>query len=245
MMERMRTLFDSHAANLAPADLAGPVPPVEAVLFDFANTIFRMIDAEEWLRRTGIDEPALVVTRLAEAARRPEVAAAQVGRDTDAEAHRRAMYAWFSAVDALRGHEKAAYDRMIADDSWVPYGDTEPVLRALFERGIPVGVVSDIAWDISAHLAHHGMAHLVDAYALSHEVGREKPDPQIFLKACADLGVDPRRTLMVGDNPARDGGAAVVGIRALILPAEHRTGERGLHQVLALVDAEFGQHLRG
>ena len=239
----MRTLFDTPTANQpADADLAAPVPRIEAVLFDFANTIFRMIDAEEWLRRVDADlgrpvgDPAGALAQLTAAALRPDIIAAQVGRDTDAGSHRRAMYAWFAEVDALRGHEEVAYDRMIADDSWIPYQDTEPLLRALYERGMPVGVVSDIAWDISAHLAHHEMADLVDAYALSHEVGREKPDPQIFLKACADLGVDPRRTLMVGDNPFRDGGAAAVGIRAFILPAEHRVTVRGLDQVLALID---------
>ncbi|SFF27642.1 HAD family hydrolase [Streptomyces mirabilis] len=67
---------------------------------------------------------------------------------------------------------------------------------------------------------------------ISYEQGREKPDPQLFLKACADPGADPRATLMVGDNPIRDGGAAACGLRAYILPAEHRTGERGLTDVL-------------
>ncbi|MFJ8717959.1 HAD hydrolase-like protein [Streptomyces violaceus] len=62
-----------------------------------------------------------------------------------------------------------------------------------------------------------------------------QPDPQLFLKACADLGADPRTTLMVGDNPVRDGDAAACGLRTYILPAEHRTGERGLADVLRLV----------
>ena len=47
----MRTLFDTPSTYaLDPAASAGPVPPVQAVLFDFANTIFHMIDAEQWLR---------------------------------------------------------------------------------------------------------------------------------------------------------------------------------------------------
>ncbi|HKS99417.1 MAG TPA: HAD-IA family hydrolase, partial [Rugosimonospora sp.] len=165
----------------------------------------------------------------------PEVVAEQAGRDTAAAAHRRAMCAWFAAVDFLRGYEDAAYRQVIAADAWLPYPDTGPVLRELAARGIPVGVVSDIGWDLRVHLAHHGLADLVGAVAMSYQVGREKPDPLIFLKACSDLGVDPRRTLMVGDSPARDGGAAAVGIRSFILPAEHRTGERGLRQVLSLL----------
>lgn len=255
----MHTLFDSPTANRPTAlDQAGPVPPVEAVLFDFANTIFRMIDVTEWLRRVALDadrgrrpEPGLprpsppiehrgydsaVVEALAAAYRLESVIAAQAGRDVDAVLHRRAMCAWFAEVELLRGIEDLAYDRMIAGDSWVPYPDTAPVLRELRERGIPFGVVSDIAWDVSVHFTAAGIADLPDAFVLSYQIGREKPDPQMFLKACADLGADPRRTLMVGDNPVRDGGATAVGIRAFILPAEHRTGERGLRQALALLD---------
>lgn len=238
----MRSLFDTPTFNFPPeSELAAPVPPIEAVLFDFANTIFHVLEMPEWLRRVAVDAgrpldaPDVVTASLADAYQLPDVQAAQVGRDTDQAAHRRGMYAWWSRVDFLRGIEELAYDRMIADDSWVPYPDTGPVLQELRARGIPVGVVSDIAWDIRRHVVAAGLGELIGAYALSFEVGREKPDPQLFLKACADLGCDPRRTLMVGDNPARDGGAAATGLRAFILAGEHRTGERGLRQVLSLV----------
>lgn len=246
----MRSLFDSPSAcQPTVEDLAAPVPPVEAVLFDFSNTLFHIVDLGDWLRRvarasgrpdalTGPGAVDAIATQLTQAYARPEVIALQAGRDTSADLHRRAMYGWFAAVDFLRGYEELAYRQMIADDAWVPYPDTEPLLRTLAARGVPVGIVSDIAWDLRRHLVHFGLADLVAAVAMSYDVGREKPDPVIFLKACSDLGIDPRRTLMVGDSPARDGGAAAVGIRALILPAEHRSGERGLHQVLSLVDAE-------
>ena len=57
----------------------------------------------------------------------------------------------------------------------------------------------------------------------------------MFTTACAALGVDPRATLMVGDNPGRDGGAVAVGCRAFVLPSEYRDGERGLNAVLSLL----------
>jgi HAD superfamily hydrolase (TIGR01509 family) len=237
----LRTLFDSPSAyDPAEEELLAPVPTVEAVLFDFSNTLFHIIDIPEWLRRVAAASDrsapgAAAEAQLTEAYARPDVLALQIGRDTAAHLHRRAMCGWFAAVDFLRGYEDLAYDVMIADDAWLPYPDTGPVLRALATRGVPVGVVSDIGWDLRAHLAYHGMADLVGAVALSYQVGREKPDPLIFLKACSDLGVDPRRTLMVGDSPTRDGGAVAVGMRAFILPAEHRTSERGLLQVLSLL----------
>ncbi|MET7425047.1 HAD family hydrolase [Dactylosporangium sp. NPDC005555] len=245
----MRTLFDTPSTyTLDAASSAGPVPPVQAVLFDFANTIFHMIDASRWLQliaadtgRAGeLDDPAALAAVLADlttAYQLPDVLAVQTGRDLSADRHRDAMLAWFAAVPFLRGHEPAAHARMIHTESWVPYQDTEAVLQGLQARGVRVGVVSDIAWDIRAHVRHFGLADLIDTYALSYEAGREKPDPELFRKACADLGADPRATLMVGDNPVRDGGASAAGLRCYILPAEHRTGDRGLAPVLDLVPA--------
>lgn len=242
-----RTLFETPSAyRPSDAEMAAPVPPVQAVLFDFSNTLFQMIDLETWLRRVGsaagrlavLDEPGAVAKiseQLRAAFRLPSVVALQEGRDLSSARHRRAMWGWWERVDFLRGVEEASYRELTAPDAWVPYPDTEPVLRALHQRGLRVGIVSDFAWDLRTHLAHHGLDTLIDTCVISYEQGREKPDPQLFLKACADLGADPRATLMVGDNPVRDGGAAACGLRTYILPAEHRTGERGLMDVRRLV----------
>jgi HAD superfamily hydrolase (TIGR01509 family) len=238
----VRALFDLPAAYRPSAeDRAAPVPPLEAVLCDFSNTLFRMIPTDEWLRRiaedTGraLDDPEDVLAALDAAAAEPEVVAAQEGRDLDADAHRRAMRAWFSRVGYLQGIEDAAQARVVAEDSWVPYPDTGPFLRTLAERGVPVGVVSDIGWDIRGHARAAGLEGLVGTWVLSCEEGREKPAPELFRTACARLGVDPRRTLMVGDNPRRDGGAAAAGLRVFVLAGEQRERERGLADVLALL----------
>jgi len=243
----IHALFETPSAyRPGDAEMASPVPPVQAVLFDFSNTIFQMIDLETWLRRVGaasgrlavLDEPGAVAEisgQLRAAFRLPSVVALQEGRDLSAAQHRRAMRGWWEQVDFLRGTEEAAYGELTAPDAWIPYPDTEPVLRALHERGLRTAVVSDFAWDLRTHLAHHGLDALIDSCVISYEQGREKPDPQLFLKACADLGTDPRATLMVGDNPVRDGGAAACGLRTYILPAEHRIGERGLTDVQRLV----------
>ncbi|HET6358895.1 HAD-IA family hydrolase [Streptomyces sp.] len=243
----IHTLFETPSAyRPSDAEMATPVPPVQAVLFDFSNTLFQMIDLERWLRRVGatsgrlavLDEPGAVAEisgQLRAAFRLPSVVALQEGRDLSSDQHRRAMRGWWEQVDFLRGAEEAAYRELTAPDAWVPYPDTGPVLRALRKRGLRVAIVSDFAWDLRIHLARHGLDALIDTCVISYEQGREKPDPHLFLKACAHLGADPRTTLMVGDNPVRDGGAAACGLRTYILPAEHRTGERGLADILRLV----------
>ncbi|WP_030159446.1 HAD family hydrolase [Glycomyces sp. NRRL B-16210] len=239
------SLFDSAAAyEVTEADQAGPVPPIEAVLFDFSNTIFKLIDVETWLRRiesaTGRElGPGLVektAEQLGEAYRVPEVAEAQIGRDESPTKHRIAMFEWFRRIDYLQGVEETAYELIAAPDAWVPYPDTEPLLRELRRRGIKTGIVSDFAWDVGVHMAHHGLDDLIDVRVHSFQFETEKPDPVLFRAACEQLDVDPRAALMVGDNPAKDGGAAASGLRAFILPGEARTGERGLAHVLGFLD---------
>ena len=238
----VRALFDLTAAyEPTEAERRDPVPAVAAVLFDFSNTLFHMIDARTWLARVAAAsgrelDADTVLADVARTAELPDVAAAQEGRDLSDEAHRRAMRAWFSRVPALAGAEDLAVDVLRAPEAWVPYPDTAEVLVELAARGVPVGVVSDIGWDIRPHARLAGLVDLVGSWTLSCEVGREKPDAAVFRAACTSLGVDPRATLMVGDNPARDGGAVAVGCRVFVLPAEHRLGERGLRAVLGLVD---------
>ena len=80
----MRSLFDTPTFNFPPEpELAAPVPPIEAVLFDFANTIFHVLPLPEWLRRVAVDagrpldDPDVVAASLADAYQLPEVQAAQ------------------------------------------------------------------------------------------------------------------------------------------------------------------------
>jgi len=94
-------------------------------------------------------------------------------------------------------------------------------------------VVSNIGFDIRPHFDAWGLTDLVGAFTLSYEVGRCKPDPAIFWRACGMLGVDPERALMVGDTPA-DAGAVRAGCAALVLPEAEAGQSNGLAAVLDL-----------
>ena len=55
---------------------------------------------------------------------------------------------------------------------------------------------------------------LLDAAVFADEAGARKPNPEPFLEACRQLGVDPAATLFVGDDLERDvQGAAAVGMK--------------------------------
>ncbi|HEY3688237.1 MAG TPA: HAD-IA family hydrolase [Streptosporangiaceae bacterium] len=216
--------------------------PVGAVLFDFSNTIFHSVDTVTWLcataHRVGTEMTEATARRLADelttAWSLPGVRAAQEGRDLSPERHEAAVVAWARAVPELAPMAQALSDELRAPRSWVPYDDTRPVIAALRAAGLPVGVVSNIGWDLRGYFPARGIE--VDTFALSCDLGVAKPDPRLFAYALDGLGADPRDVLMVGDTPDSDGAAAALGMRVLLLP---RGGElarmRGLDAVLRLV----------
>lgn len=226
--------------------------PVRAVLFDFSNTIFHTVDTVTWLRaaasRTGAVLDAATAERLAKelatAWSRPDVMAAQTGRDLSSERHAAATLAWVRAVPELAPLAEALNDELRDVRTWLPYDDTGPVIAALRAAGFPVGVVSNIGWDLRPYFPAYGIT--VDGFTLSCELGAEKPDRRLFDHACAQLGSDPRDTLMVGDTPVSDGAAAIVGMPVHLLP---RGGElardRGLDAVLRLAGVDGVTDRRG
>ncbi|MFI9024551.1 HAD family hydrolase [Streptomyces sp. NPDC053560] len=117
-----------------------------------------------------------------------------------------------------------------------PDADAEAALEALTRQGVALGVVSDVGWDLRATFTHHGLDRYFSVWVHSYEHSTEKPDPALFEYACRQLAVAPAETLMVGDHPAKDGGAAGSGLRSYVLPAGAAPGAvRGLDAVLRLV----------
>lgn len=198
-------------------------------MFDFSGTVFRIEPCADWLRgaldSAGVeaseDEIAYWAGRLERsgaqpggatpAGWQPDPAADWQRRDLSAELHRRAYTAQSRTSGLPWDIHDVLYDRHMAPAAWRPYPDAAEVLEALRARGVPVAVVSNIGWDLRPVFAAHGLADLVDAFVLSYEVGRQKPDPAIFLAACRELGLPPQDTLMVGDDRRADGGAAALG----------------------------------
>lgn len=168
----------------------------------------------------------------------PSLAELWATRDESAERHR-AAYTGLSRQVPLPhdGWHDALYARHMSPDAWHPYPDAREVLRALHERGVAVGVVSNIGWDLRPVFREHGLDPFVDAYVLSYEHGVQKPDPLLFRTACQAVGQDPARVLMVGDDRTADGGAAALGCAVHFvdhLPAADRPD--ALRPVLRLLD---------
>jgi HAD superfamily hydrolase (TIGR01509 family) len=221
------------------------------VLFDFHGTLAQVEDPVAWVLAAAaacgatLERPraTALADRLVMAGRAggplptrvpPHLAELWAERDLYAPSHRAAYVGLASTVDTgVDGLAEALYERLLTPVGWLPYTDTADTLRALREAGVPVAVVSNIGFDLRPHFDAWKLTDLVDAFVLSYEVGRCKPDPAIFLRACGMLGVDPERTLMVGDTPA-DAGAVRAGCAALVLPAAAAGQANGLAAALDL-----------
>jgi HAD superfamily hydrolase (TIGR01549 family) len=128
------------------------------------------------------------------------------------------------------------------------------VVRTLKRRGYRLALVADGPTGTFRNvLPVYGLWELFDAFAISAEVGVEKPDARMFHTALEALQISPAdhgRVLMVGNNLARDiKGANALGILSVWLdwaprrpkiPADasetpHYTIKEPL-QLLALID---------
>jgi HAD superfamily hydrolase (TIGR01509 family) len=219
------------------------VSRIEAVLFDWGDTLFESPHAPSVIleyagaRNIPMDRDAAeqMWRELWDAGKTSEEHAK--GRDLSPEAHRRVWLDLFSRANVrLPGIDRVLYDRVMDASTWRPYPDTEPTLRALRARHLRIGVVSNHAFDVRPFFNAHGLAHYVDAYTLSYEVGVAKPSPRMFTEALRALAVDPAHALMVGDDAVSDGGAAAAGVQVHILPSYAHGGPRGLERVVQIVD---------
>jgi HAD superfamily hydrolase (TIGR01509 family) len=227
--------------------------PPRAVLFDFHGTLVQVEDPITWVQEAArscgvtLDRPRATVLadRLVTAGRAggpppyrvpPHLAEVYADRDLLPQAHRAAYTGLIDGVAGeIDGLADALYERLLVAAGWVPYPDTVPTLEALRAASVPVAVISNIGFDIREICAELGFGDLVDEYVLSYEVGRCKPDPAIFLRACGLLGVEPEQARMVGDTPA-DAGAVGAGCQALIMPAPPPGAPSTLGSVLTLLD---------
>lgn len=219
--------------------------PIRAVLFDWGDTLFTSPDAAQVIveaaAERGVDvvyADALSLWREIWAAGKTPAELAK-GRDLSLELHREAWTSLFERADGVvPGIAPVLYERVLSQERWSPYPDTEVTLRALRERGVKIGIVSNVPRELATIFAAHGLDGFIDAFTQSYEVGAEKPDPRIFIAACERLGMDPSETLMVGDHAVADGGAVAAGLRFHHLEGEVPPGgARGLAEVLRLVDA--------
>jgi len=89
-----------------------------------------------------------------------------------------------------------------------------PLLHFLRQRGLKLGLISNVSSAHKSPVASFGLDALFDAMVFSCDEGRTKPDPELYRELCRRLTADPGAVLMVGDSLPNDVVApAALGMR--------------------------------
>jgi HAD superfamily hydrolase (TIGR01662 family) len=124
------------------------------------------------------------------------------------------------------------------------YPEVPDALRALYDAGLRIGLVSNSHRCLASFQTHFELQGLIAATVSSSEHGFMKPHPSIFRSALALMDVEPAEALMVGDSVRHDvEGALRVGMRAALVyrsdqphPRQGELAEKGVPVLRSLGD---------
>jgi HAD superfamily hydrolase (TIGR01509 family) len=138
-----------------------------------------------------------------------------------------------------RADYEAAYlaqDRSNRDDLPLLAGVQE-LMDALVEEGVAIGIASSStrSW-LDRHLTRLDLVGRLGAWIGSDMVGgRGKPHPDVYVRACADLGADPARSVALEDSAHGVAAAHAAGMAAVAVPSRIT-----VHQDLSAADLTVG-----
>ncbi len=102
--------------------------------------------------------------------------------------------------------------------SWALFDDVLSTLKALKERKLILGLLTNASKDMVSIHSEPGLEPYLDFVVTSEEAGGDKPQPPIFLMALERAGVNASEAVHVGDQYKIDiVGAKGVGINPLLL----------------------------
>ena len=203
--------------------LSSAFVPADAVVFDFYGTL--SVSATRAERRAGAGRVAASLGIPAEDLH-AAIAATFTERATGACGNLEQTMSWLAErcgytptrdqiVEAceLRRSTEGVYARALRPDA-------EPTVRALRNRGMKVGVLSDCTHELPEIWSSLPIAEYVDATVFSVHAGVRKPHPSLYATVTSQLDVPATRCLYVGDGGSGElTGAVKAGMTAFQLVA--------------------------
>jgi HAD superfamily hydrolase (TIGR01662 family) len=233
------------SAALDPAQLAG----VDALLLDAGNTVvFLDHDAVAALvaGKLRMADGAAITgpdVRIAEAQAKRRYEALLAAGGAHEDGWTLFFVALFGALGLSEAEARAVVPALRRSHDelnlWrrVPAGLPEALARAR-AAGVSVGVVSNSEGRLDALFAHVGLGDAFACVVDSAHEGVRKPDPEIFRRALARIGVPASRALYVGDLPSVDvDGARGAGLAAVLVdPFGHYRAYTDAPRVASVVE---------
>lgn len=218
-------------------------PAVDAVLFDYGNTLMTVERPDAALQRSY----ERIAQRLRDEGLRPP-APATLLRDVHdrvenefIEHQRSGALEEMDLVAAVRrAYSDLGMDvnehllddvQSVEQEAWWQGIHLEPqaisTLEALRAQGKRVGLCSNAPYRVRSlldQLAYVGLRQHLDSVTFSAQVGWRKPSARIFAAALRALGASAASTVMVGDSIRDDiAGARAAGLRSVLYTAHQST----------------------
>ncbi|KAI9256626.1 haloacid dehalogenase-like hydrolase domain-containing protein 3-like protein [Phascolomyces articulosus] len=116
------------------------------------------------------------------------------------------------------------YTRFMTADGYTTFPDVRKTLIQLRQRGFQMGVISNSDERVLEVIKSLELNQYFDFVLPSCVAGYEKPEVQIFEKACEITGVRPEQVLHVGDDVEKDYyGARNAGMHATLLKRSRKS----------------------
>jgi HAD superfamily hydrolase (TIGR01509 family) len=185
--------------------------PVEAVIFDMDGLL---LDTESLYRA------AMIASALGMGYEFPDDFCQSMVGTAETEIHvilQRRFGADFPVAELLQACELNMWQRLEAGVP-VKAGAVE-LVGDLATRGVPMAVATSTIRRIAEHhLRRVGLIEHFTAICTREDVARGKPNPDIFLKAAAALGVGVERCLVLEDSYHGIRGAHAAGAMPIMVP---------------------------
>lgn len=110
-------------------------------------------------------------------------------------------------------------------------------LDAAEKEGIGMGIgTAAIPFNVDFALDNLNIRHYFKSIVTAVDVATSKPNPEVFLKAAEELGVDPANCIVFEDAPKGVEAAANAGMKAVVLTTMHTADEfSGFDNILTFV----------
>jgi phosphoglycolate phosphatase len=124
---------------------------------------------------------------------------------------------WSAALEIVKG-AFTEVDRVMESTPAAMFPGCAESIASLAGAGIKLGIVSAATTSQVTKFAHYHKLQSYFQVLLGSDLQFAKPDPRLFQFACQELGVNPARTLMIGDSSwdmlmgSQGGAAGCIGI---------------------------------
>lgn len=143
--------------------------------------------------------------------------------DAPASVEERAMLA-----RAIHAKKNAYYAELVRDGAIPLRHGVMTLMRACHERDLIMGITTTTSRaNVDALLTVHLGARWRDWFAVvvcGEDVERKKPDPEVYVRAVAALGLSPQQALAIEDSPDGAAAASAAGVPVIVARSAYFAG---------------------